>query len=361
MDILKDRPFGLRLYSEVLEEGLQYIDDRRHGRIKSFKTPWVGLNRAGVNGLEWGSLITIGARPGAGKTMIVSQILRESRINNPDQQFNILEFQFEMGAKQSASRAFAAETALDYDIVLSSSKQLDDFSFGLMKTHIQDCKALEKAGIYRTQINTPLTHKEIRDAIHRTYNALGGKPLIVTIDHSWLIKRTAEEKEKIATIYNTTETLMRVKNELPVIILMITQLNRGMDETSRKIPGTLGNYPTSSDIFGGDALMQGSDMVLGLSNPYKANIMPVYGQKGYKVLKDDLYVHLIKVRNGKDDNNVLFMKGNFDKQKMIEISEPLATNPSNQGYRPTYQQRTASAAQLTTASLDSNDNGDFET
>ena len=105
---VKDRPFGLRTYVEILEEGLQYIEDRRVGKIKSLMLPWAGLNNAGVAGLEWGSMMTIGARPGSGKTMFVSQILREAKLINPTQSFNILEFQFEMGAKQTASRDYAA-------------------------------------------------------------------------------------------------------------------------------------------------------------------------------------------------------------------------------------------------------------
>ena len=90
----KERPYGARKYSEILRETAKYVDDRRKGNIKSLLTPWPGLNKAGVNGIEWGSLVTIGARPGAGKTLIVSQILREARILNPGQDFNILEFQF---------------------------------------------------------------------------------------------------------------------------------------------------------------------------------------------------------------------------------------------------------------------------
>ena len=69
-----ERPFGIKSYTEILEEGLKYIEDRKQGKIKSLSLPWTGLNNAGVAGLEWGSMLTIGARPGSGKTMFVSQI-----------------------------------------------------------------------------------------------------------------------------------------------------------------------------------------------------------------------------------------------------------------------------------------------
>lgn len=336
------RPFGARTYHDILTEGLQYIDDRRHGRIKSIKTPWSGLNQAGVGGLEWGSILTIGARPGAGKTLIVSQLLREAYTNNPGQDFNILEFQFEMHPKQQASRHFAAETALDYNLILSTGKQLDDFMFSKMKTLVQEHKAMMDVGISREVITDPLTHADMKKAMHFWYNSMGGKPMIVTIDHSWLIKKAPDEKEKLNTLYNAVEMLMQVKKELPVIIVMITQLNRNLEEPTRKTPGTIGNFPTSSDVFGGDALMQGSDMVVALNRPFK-NDIPVYGPKGYLVNSDDIFMHLLKVRNGGDDVNMLFMKAEFKRQRMTEVPEPVCSNPSgNTSFRRLSQRQSPS-------------------
>lgn len=324
-------PFDAKNYSEVLIEGLKYIDDRRSGRVKSFKTPWTGLNYAGIGGLEWGSMLTIGARPGSGKTMIVSQILRESRIHNPDQDFSILEFQFEMGDKQYAARQFAAEVAMDYNQVLSSYQQLDDFTYKQMQRYLADTQALEKAGVQRKLVKKPLTVPDIEKAIRFYYNQMGAKNMIVTIDHSWLIKKGSGEKDKFDVLYNTAEMLMQLKNEVPIIVLMITQMNRTMEEASRVHPGIIGNYPTSSDIFGGDALMQSSDMVIALNRPFKANIN-IYGPKKYITNTDQIYMHLLKVRNGSNDNNVLFMNAEFNKQKMIETLEPQTATTNGNGY-----------------------------
>jgi replicative DNA helicase len=324
---IKDRPFGLRTYVEILEEGLQYIKDRQSGKVKSLSLPWTGLNSVGVGGLEWGSMLTIGARPGSGKTMFVSQILRESKYLNPTQDFNILEFQFEMGAKQTASRDFASQVGLDYNQVLSTYKQVDEFSVKLMQQYLDDTRSFQKYGNFRTQINEPLTVKQMEEAIYKVYDGLGGKPLIVTVDHSWLIKKDINEKEKIATLYNVVEMLMKVKNKLPIIVFMISQLNRSIDEPLRKTPGTIGNYPTSSDIFGGDALQQGSDMVLVLTRPYKAEI-EIYGRKEYPCKTDDVFAHILKSRNSADDTNLVFLKAEFAKQRMIEVGEPTANNPT---------------------------------
>lgn len=325
---VKERPHGFSFLSEVYTEGLIQADDYRKGKVKPFVTPWQGLNKSTVGGLEWNSLITIGARPGAGKTMIVSQLLREARKLNPTIDFNILEFQFEMGAKQYASREFAAQTALDYNVILSADgKALDDFAFKRMEQIRDDARAAEAAGIVRGQFHKPLTVAQIEDAVKTYYDLMGSKPMIVTIDHSWLIKKSSTEREKIEVLYNTAEMLMQLKRNLPVIFIMLTQLNRVIDEASRKSPGSIANYPTSSDIFGGDALMQGSDVVLALNNPFKAGIRS-YGPKQYPANEEDIFMHLLKVRNAKLGDGVLFMKAQFNRGRLIEVPEPTPANPS---------------------------------
>lgn len=339
MNLLKhsSRPYNLKTYVEILKEGLEYVEDRQKGKIRSFALPWDSINRFGVGGLEWGSMLTVGARPGAGKTMFVSQILRESKLYNPKQNFNILEFQFEMAPKQTAARDFVSQLALDYNEVLSVGSKLDDFYVERIKNYIEECEKLEKMGVYRVQINESLTAPEIGEAIYRCYTELNSAPLVVTIDHSWLIKKGKGDKDKFDVLYNTVEMLMHLKNKLPIIVIMITQLNRNIDETSRKVPGTIGNYPTSSDIFGGDALMQGSDMVLALNRPYKADIN-LYGPKEYVCGTDDIFVHIIKSRNSNDDNNLLFMKADFTRQRIYETIEPASNNPT--GLSPARRRRT---------------------
>lgn len=321
-------PYGAKTYLQVLDESLDYIEKRRTGEITSFKTPWMGLNNAGINGLEWGSILTIAARPGSGKTMITSQILREAFLRNPGLLANILEFQFEMGAKQYGSRAFAAEMALDYNVVLSSHRELDDYNMQMLKKYRDECEKMFKMGINRMFLGKPMSSDNMYNAMHHYHQSLGKPetPMIVTIDHSWLVKKSDTEKEKIQTLYNTVEMLMKVKNELPVLIIMLSQLNRNLDEATRKLPGTIANYPTSNDIFGGDALMQGSDMLVVLNRPGK-NDVRCYGPQKFRAESDNIFMHMLKRRNSSDDENMLFFKAEFHRQRMIEIPPPVADNP----------------------------------
>jgi len=241
---LAEEKYGCRSYVSVLEEGLTYIEKRMTGEIKSLKTPWPGFNQAGVGGLEWGSMLTIGARPGAGKTMIASQIIREAHRLNPDQKFNIVEFQFEMGAKQYAARQFAAEVAEDYGVILSTEKALDNFIYERAKQYIQETKFLFSKGIHRDMFPISLNHKEIEDAIKIKYVDGGRKPMIVTIDHSWLIKRTSSEKDKFVFMH-----LLKVRNgdeQKSIVFLKMDGKNQRMVEvpefTATRPDGTYLRY-----------------------------------------------------------------------------------------------------------------------
>lgn len=314
------KKYNRKSYVQVLEKGLKYIELRKAGIIKSLATPWRGLNIAGVGGLEWGSMLTVGARPGSGKTMFVSQLIRDAHRLNPDQKFNVLEFQFEMGDEQYAARQFAAEVAEDYGVVLSTKGSLDEFKLEMMRKYINECKDLQSKGIHRDIVSEALTCAQIEEVVKEAYVEWGSQPMIVTIDHSWLIKKGISEKDKFDVLYNVTEMLMQLKKSIPIIVIMITQLNRSIDDPIRKQSGSVGNYPNSGDIFGGDALMQGSDMVVVLFRPYKADIT-AYGPKNYRVEPDQVYMHLIKSRNSSDDNAIIFLRMHGRIQSMIECPE----------------------------------------
>ena len=94
----------------AFNEALKYMLDRQAGKEKSIQTPWPKFNDAITDGLEWNTLTVIGGRPGSGKTLIKDQIIRESFIHNPAENYRVLEFQFEMVGRTSAIREFSSIT-----------------------------------------------------------------------------------------------------------------------------------------------------------------------------------------------------------------------------------------------------------
>jgi len=49
---------------DAAREELRYMRGRMEGNIKSLKTPWKKFDQASMNGIEWGSIITIAGMSG---------------------------------------------------------------------------------------------------------------------------------------------------------------------------------------------------------------------------------------------------------------------------------------------------------
>ena len=277
--------------SEIHKDGIKYMEHRRDGIIKSIKTPWPKFDEAGLDGLEWGTIVTLAGRPGSGKTSIVNQITRNAHVNNPGHDFAVLDFQFEMSSKSTAVREFSNLVGLDYKDLLSVHGKVTDYTLNTLKAHA--AKSIN-TDIY--QVDTPMTVLGIRKTVMDFYKFVG-KPVLVTIDHSVLVKKDTSEKDKYEMLYNLGEMLTELKKLIPVTFIILTQMNRSIEDPLRKVPGTIGNYPVTSDVFGADALYQHSDMLIAINNPFTHNLL-CYGPQEFMVEKHHIAMHFLKVRNG---------------------------------------------------------------
>ena len=79
-------------------------------------------------------------------------------------------------------------------------------------------------------------------------------------------------------------------------VVLLSQLNRYIEELERTGEPGSQNYPKKRDIFGGDSLYQMSDVVLVTMNPYQMG-MDMYGPHRWET-KGRLYWHFLKVREG---------------------------------------------------------------
>jgi len=109
----------------------------------------------------------------------------------------------------------------------------------------------------------------------------------------------------------------------PVMFIVLTQLNREVESVERQKPGTYGNYIFDSDIYGGDALLQHADIVLGINRPSKYNLR-VYGPEKYQVQPKHIVVHYLKNRNGQA-GQFSFFEEDFEHMKLYETDPPPKT------------------------------------
>jgi replicative DNA helicase len=307
-------------FDDVLAEGLKYIEARALGKIKSLATQWPSFNAIGLNGLEWHSLYVIAARPGVGKTLICNAITRSLHALNKTQDFNILHFQFEMLGRNMALRELSAVTNLNIRYLQSARDT------GVMPLTKPDYDKLlyyvaSQRGRQEYVIDKSLTVEGIKKAIYDFYTSYR-KPFVITLDHTLLVKMGKSETSKMVTLQNLSTMMTEVKNELPVIFLILTQLNREIDDALRQEPGKLANYPTEADVYGSDYLLQCADVMIAYNRPAKYNIS-TYGPEKYIITPHDKFLlaqHVLKNRFG--ETGIYWYKAEYATMNVVEVPTP---------------------------------------
>ena len=144
------------------------------------------------------------------------------------------------------------------------------------------------------------------------------KHVLVTVDHSLLIKKDSSESSQLAMLFNLGNMLAEARRKLPISVILLSQLNRDIDSQARMEEGSIGNYVKDSDVYGSDALLQFSDVLIGINRPMKNDIR-YYGPRGYLMTENTIAAHFLKVRNGK--TGLLFFEADFERATMKEMEK----------------------------------------
>lgn len=315
---LKYRPI-----SNAASEIVDYIKSRKDGDEQSLKTRWTKLNNFCMGGLDWNTIVTIGGMSGSGKSSIANELETSLFESNPDQNFAVLSFNFEMIAMKQVGRKISSKLKMTVGDLYSSKESLSDSDFELVETAAKeissdyDINYVDSPGtveqIYKTILGF---HKE------RIYNnpELG---IVIILDHTLLTKgrQRDSEREILAHLY---KMFMAVKKEMKCMIIVLSQLNRNL-ESSERLSNPLLHYPMKKDIFGSDAVFHGSDYVLITHKPFMLNLQ-TYGPNNLPIMNPMngqqamIYWHLIKNRDG-ESGLILSMLDNLKYNAVDEFYE----------------------------------------
>ena len=305
-----------------LEKGLLKIKAKREGKIPALISAWPKFNDAFCDGLEWKTITVVGARPGTGKTLFMEQLVSDIIAKNPDQEFRVLKFQMEMVDETSAIRKFSLITGADYNTLMSKDGKLVDKR--LFEKCVDYYKETENIDIINV-IYDNCTVNEMCSTIHHELER-HKKPdgsysnILVTIDHSALFKNDVDQKDKFEMLGALGEALTYMKKNYPIAFIVLSQLNRNIDDTKRQIEATYGNYVLDSDIYGSDALLQHADVVIGINKPSVRRIKK-YGPEKFLIEDPDTLVfHFLKSRNGL--TRISFFKLDRTTMRIIEMPTP---------------------------------------
>ena len=306
---------------DALRKALLKMKARRSGELKSLKSSWPKFNDAFCDGLEWRTITVVGARPGTGKTLFMEQLISDIIEENKDHKFRVLKFQFEMLDETNGIRKLSLNTASDYNTLMSKGEPVDkDLYLKCVQYYEQTAKTDVIDVVY-----DPCTVDEMCATIHYYMEAHKDEQgnytnALVTIDHSALLKVGKGQRDKFEVLYALGEALTYMKKHYPVAFLVLSQLNRNIDNPDRSKDGDYGNYVLDSDLFGADALLQHADVVLGINKPAIRKIR-FYGPERFIISDEDLLAfHFLKSRNG--TTRLSFFKLDRENMRIVEIETP---------------------------------------
>lgn len=282
---------------DAARQELRYIRGRMSGEIKSLKTPWEKFNKASMNGIEWGSIITIAGMSGSGKTAILNELETGLFDFNPNENFAVLSFNFEMIARRLVGRKISK--GLQKTVKQMYSADLDNQRANLTPEEYRKAEEYTKSIVDKPvwYVDIPGTVQEIKNTIEHFGIQMEenlDKGILVTLDHSILVKKFGEQNQ-LETLYQLAAMFNEMKKKIKSSYIIVSQLNRGIEATERIQNKNL-HYPQKSDVFGADALYQYSDVFMITHRPEMLNLK-AYGPQDLPT-QGIIYWHYLKTRDG---------------------------------------------------------------
>lgn len=298
--------------SESVNEIMDFIKDRRTGRIKSLRTKWHKFNNQMLNGVEPNVIITIAGISGSGKSAFINSLETDLIDLNPNIDVVVLSFNFEMLSSRQVGRKLSYKLNKTVkELYSGNSEKIAEEDLNKVTSTSNEIK---KYPIY--YVDKAGTIDQIEETIDYFQQKCVelNKWLIVILDHTLLTrnKQGASERE---TLYDLQKMFMIKKKVGLTTIFQISQMNRNI-EMSDRITNPAMHYPIRSDIFGSDAVYQASDYLIVLHRPELLGI-EAYGPKNLPV-KDMIYMHFLKVREG--EPKILVFENNLKYNTLNEYN-----------------------------------------
>lgn len=184
-----------------------------------------------LGGLEGGDITAIGARPGVGKSAIVTQMIGQMA----EKDYNIGYYNLEMNESQVYER-FVSRMS---EIGLTRVRRAKTFLGGEQEAFE---KANSKLSEYNITISTGAKSvSEIRaECRHQRYD-------VIVIDYLQLIKADRRFSNRASEVGDISKAIKALATELHVPIILLSQLNRASESRETKEP-TMAELRESGDI-----------------------------------------------------------------------------------------------------------------
>jgi replicative DNA helicase len=222
---------------EVIEAG----PDVRQG----IPSGWADLDRL-IAGFRGGEMITVGARPGAGKTVVLLNVAVQGavRLGVP-----VLACSLEMSRQECAERMIAFTGGVDLGRIRSRALEESDWErIAVAHTRLSGAPDLMLS-------DDPYTSVQSIRADLRAMRRAGTPAQLVVVDYLQLMTSRGRPENRQQEVSAISRGLKLLAKEFDVPVLVGSQLNRGPEQRSDK-------RPMLADLRESGSVEQDSDVVI---------------------------------------------------------------------------------------------------
>ncbi len=239
---------GLKDGAEVANEWLDDIDDYLKGNSESYDVGVAGLDEVmKPKQIKPGSLVVVGARPKMGKTFFATKMVCHYLLNR-DQGVSV--FSLEMRAADIWERMLSEKAKTNsnnfYSIPLANNSYWDSVGNSNMELASTKIAIDDTPGI---------TIRHIKSEVRKQHKK--HKQGLIVVDYLTLMEGDSATERNDLKYGEITKQLKMLAKELGCIVLLLTQLNRGLESRPDKRP-----FPSDSRDTG--QIEQDCDVWIGL-------------------------------------------------------------------------------------------------
>lgn len=237
---------GPQIISEVLAKTVDRIDAlfAANSTITGISSGFTDFDRM-TSGLQPADLIVVAGRPSMGKTTFAMNLAEHAAMRGDAA---VLVFSMEMPAESLAMRMLASLGRIEQQRIRTGQLTDDDWP---RLTSAISMMSSKKLLIDDTGALSPF---EVRAKARRVARSYGGLGLIV-IDYLQLMRVPGSNEHRASEISEISRSLKALARELNVPIVVLSQLNRGLEQRPEK-------RPVMSDLRESGAIEQDADLIV---------------------------------------------------------------------------------------------------
>jgi replicative DNA helicase len=206
--------------------------------------PWRAVKQIFPAGLMRPKFHVVAGRPGMGKSVFCSELMRQ--VCGP--QCGGLLFSLEMTKLELTQRMLAAESKRPLETIMTGEPDSDDWR--LITTATERLSMLPIAIRYRPGATVATIRSTIRREAARMRREQGVDLSLVVVDYLQLVNHARQRGDTQETaVANTSKALMTMAGEFDVALVGVSQLNRSLEGRPNK-------HPVLSDLRESGAIEQ---------------------------------------------------------------------------------------------------------